>query len=57
MTVPGKGGFIYAQDSDAIREMELIMARDHRGEAVAISKSHCVKREKLSELFDLLCEK
>jgi GntR family transcriptional regulator len=57
VTVPGKGSFVSMRDRDTIRETGLVMARDHLEKAVAISKSHCIKKEELSELLDLLFEK
>lgn len=53
-TVPGKGSFVAARDTELIREENLRQIEDHMKEIQLLANACGLSRQELGEIYDLL---
>ena len=55
-TVPGKGSFVAARDTELIREENLRQIEEHMKKIQALARAISMSRQELKEMYDILEE-
>ena len=55
-TVPGKGSFVAARDTELIREENLRQIEEHMKKIQALARAISMNRQELKEMYDILEE-
>ena len=55
-TVPGKGSFVAARDTELIREENLRQIEEHMKKIQALARASSMNRQELKEMYDVLEE-